>query len=266
MNSLDRQFYGFYNTSSLFEEIDDINQFEFEDVVFDEKVLDISIEKRVRLGVRVEYFFEYYINKTKRYKLLYKNTQIIENKDTLGEIDFILFDKKFDKYLHMELVYKFYLYDESFTNELDSLIGPNRDDTFIKRLNKLKNKQFPMLFKNRTKEMIDIDYENVYQNTCFKAKIFLPYKKNIQLKKINKDCIKGFYISYQDFCLLDEFKKYTYFVPTKNDWVSDVDVDSPWKEFEFIKSEIQYFLDLKKSPLVWLKNNDIYKYFFVTWW
>ena len=39
--------------------------------------------------------------------------------------------KKRDKYIHIEMQYKFYLYDESFENEIDRYIGPNRNDTLV---------------------------------------------------------------------------------------------------------------------------------------
>lgn len=119
MNNLKEQFLGFYNTPNLFEKLNEIKQFEFEPIQIDTLEYNLKIEKKLPLGKRVEYFFEYYINQTKRYKLLYKNIQVLKEKETLGELDFILYDEKEEKYLHTELVYKYYLYDESFENEID---------------------------------------------------------------------------------------------------------------------------------------------------
>ena len=218
------------------------------------------------MGKRVEYFFEEYIKLSSRYNLIHKNIQVIENKNTLGELDFIVFDKNKELYLHTELVYKFYLYDDSFKEEIDKYIGPNRNDTLVRKLNKLKTKQFPLLFKEETKKFIDIDLNKVYQNTCFKANIFLPYKKNVNPDLINKECIKGFYLNMEEFLIYEEFKEYNYFLPHRYDWILDASLNTNWKEFDDIQEEIQVFLDLKKSPLVWLKKHDTFEQFFITWW
>lgn len=267
MNNLKAQFEGFYNTPALFETLNDISQFEFETIDYKKyDYANFKILQKLPLGKRVEYFFEEYINLSSRYNLIHKNMQVINNKNTLGEIDFILYDKKRELYLHSELVYKFYLYDDSFKEEINKYIGPNRDDTLLKKLEKLSTKQFPLLFRDETKNYIDIDLKNVYQNSCFKANIFLPYKKKVSVSLINKSCIKGFHLNINEFLNLPEFKEYKYFLPHRYDWILNPSLNTKWKEFDEIKEELQAFLDLKKSPLVWLKSQDDYKVFFVTWW
>jgi hypothetical protein len=47
---------------------------------------------------------------------LYENIQVIEDKKTIGEIDFIIEDKNTKQVIHMELAYKFYL-DPSISSE-----------------------------------------------------------------------------------------------------------------------------------------------------
>ncbi|UTJ05072.1 DUF1853 family protein [Arcobacter roscoffensis] len=267
MNNLKAQFEGFYNTPALFETLNDIRQFEFEAIEYKKHdYAKFEILQKLPLGKRVEYFFEEYIKLSNRYNLIYKNIQVIENKNTLGELDFILFDKKTQLYLHTELVYKFYLYDNSFNEEINRYIGPNRDDTLLKKLEKLKTKQFPLLFRDETKNYIDIDLKNVFQNSCFKANIFLPYKKDVKTSLINKSCIKGFHINIIEFLKLPEFKEYKYFLPHRYDWILDASSSTTWKNYGEIQEEIQVFLDLKKSPLVWLKSQTDYKVFFITWW
>jgi hypothetical protein len=61
---------------------------------------------------------------------LYENIQVIEDKKTIGEIDFIIEDKNTKQVIHMELAYKFYLFDPSISSEpINNWIGPNRDDS-----------------------------------------------------------------------------------------------------------------------------------------
>ncbi len=266
MNNIKKQFLGFYYTPSLFENILGINQFEFENIDIGNINIDIQIQKKLPLGKRIEYFFEEYIKHSSKYELKYKNIQVIKDKNTLGEIDFILYDKANKKYIHTELVYKYYLYDTSFENEIDRYIGPNRNDTLVKKLNKLKEKQFPLLFNDQTKQYIDIDFSNIYQNNSFKANIYLPYKKDVNINIVNKKCVKGFYINFEQFKKEDEFKNYKYYLPHRYDWVSSIDKQIQYIEYEESLKYIEYFLNLKKSPLVWLKDDEVYKEFFITWW
>lgn len=199
MDNLKEQFLGFYHSSYLFDcSINGMNLFEFEKINVDSiNFTKLQINEKIPLGKRVEKFFEFYIQNSSRYELINHNIQIIENKNTVGEIDFILHDTKENCYKHMELVYKFYLYDDSFEKELDRYIGPNRDDSLIKKLTKLENKQFPLLYHPITKDYLkDIKVDEVQQELSLFANIFLPKKLyNSKLPLINNTTIqqyKGF--------------------------------------------------------------------------
>lgn len=268
------QFKGFCNTASLFkEEFYDLKVFELEDIDPEKiNIKNIKIEKKLPLGKRVEYFFDAIIENSSNYKMLMKNIQIIKNKNTLGEMDFIIYDKIKDKNIHVELQYKYYLYDESFENEIDRFIGPNRNDTLLLKLKKLKNKQFPLLFKEETKLYLnDIDLENMEQKMLFKAHIFLPrYLKNKQVSIINSACISGYYIKYEEFIEDDFFKKIELFLPHRYDWLSNPKTNQSWKKYDEVKEEIDMFININASPLVWCKyiqkDKTIIERFFITWW
>ena len=271
---INHQVKGFYNTNSLFEDtIYDLDIFELESIdinSFDSSVIDIKIQ--LPLGKRVEHFFEALLNNSLRYDVILKNIQIINNKNTLGELDFLLYNKKEDIYTHVELVYKFYVYDDRFTKELDRYIGPNRSDTLVLKLNKLKDKQFPLLFKEQTKEYIkEIDLTNVNQKVCYKANIFLPLHlvgKKIPL--INNATVTGFYLSFEKFKEQIDFKDYEFFLPHRYDWLTNPNTNNIWKNYDEAKEEIEFFINLKASPLIWLRKveEDKVKHerFFVTWW
>lgn len=271
MSNLEKQFQGYINTSSLFEEIDGLKQFELdikERAWFKFSKLDLS--SKLTLGSRVEDFFRFYINHSSNYELVKHNIQIIHEKHTLGELDFILFDKKAQKYIHVEHVYKFYLYDDSFQNEIDRYIGPNRNDTFSKKLEKLKNRQLPLLYKDETKKYLDdIDIESCEQKVCFKGNIYLPlYLENSTIPLLNNSCVRGFYLSREEFVSDMSFHAFEYFLPEKFDWVRHPNSNERWVSFDEVIVEIDELLQKEKSPLVWLKDtkNNTTKSFFVTWW
>lgn len=269
-----KQFKGFCQTPSLFEEtFYDLEIFEIEDINIDDfDINNIQILQQLPLGKRVEFFFDEIIQQSSRYERIIKNKQIIHNKHTFGEIDFILFDKKKEKYIHIEMQYKFYVYDDSFENEIDRYIGPNRSDTLLLKLQKLKNRQFPLLFKEETKQYLHgVDLDNIEQKILFKGNIFLPrHLKGKKLEFINNSCINGYYLSFKEFIKDDSFKQMSLFVPHRFDWLSDPTSNEDWKSYDEAKEEIEFFANIKASPLIWSKQiingETIIERFFVTWW
>jgi len=62
----------------------------------------------------------------------------------VGELDCLILRDK--KPIHLEVIYKFYLYDASVGDtEIAHFIGPNRKDSLIEKLTKLQEKQLPIL-------------------------------------------------------------------------------------------------------------------------
>ena len=95
-----------------------------------------SLSSNFVLGKRMESFFELLIQNSDRYKLLANNIQISREKITLGELDFLLKDLHTNQNIHLELVYKFYVYDPSFKSEEARWIGPNRKYSFLQYIEK----------------------------------------------------------------------------------------------------------------------------------
>lgn len=145
MNNLKTQFLGFMNTPALFTELNGLKQIQLDmDEIKDFDFSQLNIADNLTLGVHIERFFEFYIQQSKNYDLIKNNIQIINNKQTLGELDFIIYDKKANKYLHIEHVYKFYLYDDSISSEIDRYIGPNKNDT-CKKTSKTKKQTITII-------------------------------------------------------------------------------------------------------------------------
>ncbi len=224
------------------------------------------------LGKRVEHFFDAIIEQSSNYEKVIKNKQIIDNKVTLGEIDSIVFNKKRKIFQHIEIQYKFYLYDDNIKDEISRYVGPSKNDTLLLKLEKLKNKQFPLLFKEETKAYLEgVDFENIEQKILFKANIYLPrHLKNTSLTLINNDCICGYYLSFKDFLEDDSFTNHELFIPHKFDWLIDPELNETWKNYDEAKAEMEFFINKKISPLIWSKRVEngktIIERFFLTWW
>ena len=274
--SLYYQFIGFLQTPSLWKngELFNLEQFNTPQIKLspfhDFKNVLPELDTQYVMGKRMEIFFKEFISLSLTYKILASNLQIFRKKVTLGEIDFILQDLPSLQIIHLELVYKFYIYDPSIPNEIDRWIGPNRKDTLQQKINKLKSKQFPLLEVDETRlalESYQIDTSKIEQKVCFKAKLFVP-KKMLEntFPFINNECIEGYYLKIKEF----ESKEYStslYFMPSKRNWPVHPKHNDQWYSYSEIQEELSRSLEKNKSPLIWRKiSEDTWESFFLVWW
>ncbi len=271
--SLFQQYRGFLQTPDLF--LADYPGFQ----VFDSQTLylntipPLDVPKNIRLGQRMEYFMEASIKASQRYELIAKNLQIIHNKKTLGEIDFLIRDLKENKVIHLELVYKFYLFDPLYSeNKYACWIGPNRKDSLPLKINKLREHQLPLLYRPETLPFlskIGLKPEKIEQKVCFKAQLFTDFRsKKADFKGLNPDSQVGFWLSFQDFKAIAKAEMKFYF-PIKNDWVilpASTDAIN-WLNSAEAFQLIENSLNQQRSVYCWIKtpDNSISRCF-VVWW
>lgn len=274
-NRVAKQFEGFLNTPALwknyFQEIQQFQLPQINDPLQKPIAEDLpSLSTNFVMGKRVERFFEWIIRQNQGYKLLTENMQISRNKITLGELDFLLKDLINQQVYHVEMVYKFYVYDPSFTAEKQRWIGPNRKDTLLQKTKKLKEKQFPLLFKPETKELLsslNLNAEEVLQQSCFKANLFVPGElQNKQFSEINGDCIAGIWLHFKEF-KTSNYESFQYYAPKKQDWPVLPQHGETWFSHSEIIQQIEILYEKKKAPLIWVKKpGNNYERLFVVWW
>lgn len=232
--------------------------------------LAIEIPKNQVLGKRIERLFEYYIDTSDRYTLIAKNIQIFKNKVTLGELDFLLRDTKINKDIHIELVYKFYVYDPKLPEEYDRWIGPNRKDSFIYKIEKLKNKQLPLLHREETNQVLqdlNLKQTEIEQKVCFLGHLYVPlHMKHHNFSYVNPECIKGYWLHFEDI-KQQQNKNNLFFIPKKQDWVTHPRHNIVWHSFDKIEAELTHSIAQKKSPLLWIKSGEnSFERLFIVWW
>lgn len=222
------------------------------------------------LGKRAEIFFQLYLKQSKRYTEIVYSLQIIKDKITLGEFDFICFDKDTGEVVHIELVNKIYLYDNSLHEDPDFCwIGPNRRDRFIDKAEKLKTKQFPLLYHpdaEATLYQLDLDPWKIKQRLCFKAILFLPENSYIRFHKTNLSCVSGYYYTLDEF--LDKpWKDHKFYMPKKINWFIDESQHTLWHPHTKILIQLQHVLEQNQSPMLFRKDKkeNTFKCF-VVWW
>ena len=98
--------------------------------------------KSTRLGLRFEYLMWFWLQDDMyhHFKLIGHSIQIIQKKQTLGELDFLLFNTQTQQVEHWEVALKYYLAEANLS--LPHWYGLNRTDTLQRKLNHFTQKQF----------------------------------------------------------------------------------------------------------------------------
>lgn len=263
---IQQHFDGFLQTQHLWKNNNVFNLQQF-DIQQKSIAIDLEIGKKLRLGKYIERFVSFQISRNENCEIVSENIQIQQDKITSGELDCLLYKDK--KPIHLEVIYKFYLYDATVGEfEIEHFIGPNRKDSLVEKLIKLKEKQLPLLYSNQCKtylESINFDVQKVKQQVYFKAQLFVPYaNQQIKLSVLNPNCVVGFYINQQE---LQQFTDCKFYIPNKKDWLVIPHANVNWSNFNEFNTEIQPILERQFSPMCWLKkaNGEIFK-IFVVWW
>ena len=258
------RFEGFLKTPTLWvsTNINELKQFSIEQKSI---VFNLDIDNKQRLGKYVERFISHQLANTEGISLIAENIQISKDKITLGELDFLI--NKNGNPIHLEVIYKFYLYDPTLKG-LDCWIGPNKKDSLVEKLNKLSEKQLPLLFSKeceRYLKSISLQSADISQQVYFKAQLFLPLGKNPPIDtSINTNCIMGFYCSPHT---LTGFKNAKFYIPSKKDWLMTPHTNVGWMAYEKYLEESKTYLDRQFSPMCWIKSTSgELKKFFLIWW
>lgn len=219
-------------------------------------------------GKQMEWFFRQQLLSSDRYDLLAENLQIIRNRITIGEIDFILHDKLRNCLVHLEMAFKFYLYDPALPAELPRWIGPNRRDSLLNKLDKLQSRQFPLL--NEAETIKALQAHNLpdlpwIQALYMKAQLFLPFdEQDNHPPLINASAVSGFWIPLNR---IHELSNHEFYLPRKWNWVVDPAVWQEWYSLDEILEPLKAIITQKKSPMCWMRNrNGKCERFFVVWW
>lgn len=281
MTSNYARFKAFYKTASLWSgELLNLEQFYLSNFNFDHLDQEESLELPVIpqgtvLGKRAEYFFKFCVEKSNNYELLLSNIQIFKGKITIGELDYIVKHKSTSTIIHIELVYKFYIYNPSIKavessdihQELYKYQGPNGRDNLVRKLKHLRNHQFPLLYSDETREILasqEIDVSKVKQQVCYLAHVFIPQQLwSHKFEYINKNSIVGYYYTYSAFAKAETDN--LYFLPEKYAWKMTPQELPISYTFQEVLELTEQSLERGFAPLLWMYISEInsFERFFV---
>lgn len=266
MNSI---LHGFYHTFPLWTKQQfGLTQFDFPEITLD-GILAIDFPENLRLGHQMEYVFKHLMGMAQDYELVLSNVLVDEGKTRIGELDFILKNTSTQKYVHVELAYKFYIINPEISEPIYRLMGPNKRDMFHTKLDKLKTKQLPLLFHNSLApywETLEIDPIEIEQQCCFKVQLFEPYAENVSIRPLNTSCIVGKWLRFDDFNT-PEFRHYHYYIPRKLEWVIVPHENVGWKSHYETLLDVNLNMVKENAPMLWIrKSTGAIEKVFVVWW
>ncbi len=229
--------------------------------------LNFQLPTNLRLGHLAERVVSALISASTNYNILHENVQIVEDKRTIGEIDFIIQEKNTEQITHLELAYKFYLYDPTISSEpFENWIGPNRNDSLKKKIDKLKSKQFPLLYQKPTKQKFPaLQIDKISQALCLLVSLYIPYEFQEKFNAEYSKAIKGYYLDFEKFLSFNHTAK-SYYLPQKKEWGIDPSENDNWSDFNEIKEQISKCVKEKQASLCWQKHHNTYLSFFIVWW
>ncbi|WP_026752824.1 DUF1853 family protein [Sediminibacter sp. Hel_I_10] len=225
-----------------------------------------KLERPLRLGQLAERFVFNQMDTAEDFESIAENIQIQDGKQTVGELDALI--KHHRSPIHLEIVYKFYLYDASLgSNTIVRWIGPNRKDSFSEKLDKLSQKQLPLLHTDTCQPVLrqlGLEAQQLEQRVLFKAQLFAPYGEQVDFEKLNPKALKGFYLHRNQ---LQHFKASKFYIPKKLDWFLDPIADVIWSSWQTFISTVDLLLENHRAPMIWIKDETgtLHKVFLV-WW
>jgi hypothetical protein len=261
--------YGFYKTPPLWKNQQfGIQQFDFPEWKGNSTTA-VELPTNLRLGHQMEHVFKHLVNASGQFEVVLSNLHIEEGKLRVGELDFILRDIKRKQVLHVELAYKFYIINPEISEPIYRLMGPNRRDMFYTKLDKLKEKQLPLLYHGSLDpywQATDINPLDIEQQCCIKAQLFQPYAEQASIRPLNMDCVAGSWIRFDDFNA-PEFRKNEYYIPKKLEWVIAPHENVSWMNHYEALMDVNLRMFKENAPMLWVKqpSGQIEK-LFVVWW
>lgn len=175
------------------------------------------------LGKRFERLLSFWFKHSKHWDLIWEGKQFVDDKTTIGEIDFLVRELQSDELMHIEVACKFYLSSENSSNWA-SWLGPNAKDCFADKMIKFERQlalsQHPLL----RQELKAAGLENVEPKLFLKGFFFHHFSL---LMKAKAPRLANTHYNAAWFCFAKEFdllahESALWYVLEKKHWLSIV--------------------------------------------
>ena len=175
-----------------------------------------------RLGLYFEKLWQFFIEQDQELNLVCHNLAIYNHKKTLGEFDLIYFCHQRQRYIHLELALKFYLWHPSAviaTEPLSHWLGPNAVDRFDLKLNRLLSHQTMLSQTEAGKAALQhLNIDSIDTELALKGRLFYS-DSNRQDPVLSPSHLQGYWLHLDDF-LKPQNAAYDWQLLARGDWIS----------------------------------------------
>ncbi len=201
--------------------------------------------QKLRLGKYAEELLSFYFQKSTKYTLLGYNMQLIDDKLTVGEIDYLLQEKRTGNRIHLELAIKFFL-----KIKIDGeyqWIGPSTKDNLSKKKTKLLKHQLKLVSNyNRL-----LPFE--FQNNEFTPQLLLKGAEFISFEAydVGKNTLKNaWWIHWEALENVKQENQLYSIIPNRKDWIFPFNKRLERVNFQQLKLEILDYLELQNEIMI----------------
>ena len=191
-------------------------------------------QKDRRLGKYFETLWYFWLSHHPRYQIIENNLQVIIDGETLGEIDFIVLDKKTKQVLHWEVAIKFYL-GVGDTAEMSNWHGPNLRDRLDIKVDHLLHRQSTITNNPRVAEWLA--QRGIRIDGCaviLKGRLYYPWHSDVSWSDssgrtspalCSADHLRGWWLNTEQF--EQRFDNKQRFMPLINSgWLEKIPTNS----------------------------------------
>jgi uncharacterized protein len=154
-------------------------------------------QRATRLGIYFEQLLSFYFAEYPRFSLLAKNLQANNDQRTIGEYDFIIWDKQALQHYHIEVAVKFYIGLQTLESDIANntplhnwhlWVGPNKKDTLGIKMNHLIHHQLPLAKTDAGKNAlsaIGLKPEQIQSILLLTGRLYYPLQQNPAVSKVD---------------------------------------------------------------------------------
>jgi hypothetical protein len=156
----------------------------------------LKAQRATRLGIYFEQLLSFYFAEYPRFSLIAKNLQANSPQRTIGEYDFIVWDKLDLRYYHIEVAVKFYIGIQQLDREINKntpiynwhlWVGPNKKDTLGIKMNHLIHHQLRLSDIDAGKNAlasIGLSPEQLTPKLLLAGRLYYPEIENSSLPSV----------------------------------------------------------------------------------
>lgn len=170
---------------------------------------------RLPLGKYAEQLIARYFTLHPHYSLLANSIQLIENKITLGELDYLIYDHVKDQHIHLEFAIKYYL--KTVRDGEPIFLGPSTKDWLGRKLKNMTQSQAKLSLTNAHLLPESLQQHSFSSKVAIKGSLFIPYAEwRLALKSpLNQ----GWWLSILDIKQLYTDASQFYLISDRMDWI-----------------------------------------------